>query len=170
MKLTWFGGTALRIHIGGEMLVCDPAAAGAGVSAAELVSGADQVFVRDVGLPQLDPLLWKPRRPAPVIDETEPPKVLVAAIAPGSALVDAVGEPPLLILGGPPPPAGRWRTDAVVVAFDDRTAIAALAELTPRLIALAFAGPGLEAAIATIRDKLDGTALIALEPGLAMEV
>ncbi len=76
-------------------------------------------------------------------------------------IVDALGEPPLL-LGPPPANAGRWLADAVVVLF-------APAEPPPaRLIALAL--DDIEAAIAAIAPKLDGTALVALERGLALEV
>jgi L-ascorbate metabolism protein UlaG (beta-lactamase superfamily) len=46
MKLTWFGGTTLRIHIGGQILVSDPAYAPAAVEEAELVSGANRTFGR----------------------------------------------------------------------------------------------------------------------------
>lgn len=53
MKLTWFGGATVRIHIGGSRSVCNPAAIG-GADPDELVSGADRVFALDGGLEQID--------------------------------------------------------------------------------------------------------------------
>lgn len=169
MKLTWFGGTALRIHIGARILVCDPDAANPGVDRTELASGADCVFAGAGELTRADPGTWEPRRPVALIDETTPADVLVHAVGPGSVLIDSVGEPPVLILSDALTSAGRWRTDAVVVAFDASTALAATA-LNPRLIALAIDGASLDPAIESMRDRLGGTSLVALEPGLALEI
>ncbi|MCS6762366.1 MAG: hypothetical protein MO846_10665 [Candidatus Devosia symbiotica] len=56
MKLIWFGGTMVRIHIGGVILVLDPA----GIDGAELVSGAD-IVVSDCGaaLLPVDTAVWR---------------------------------------------------------------------------------------------------------------
>lgn len=169
MKLTWFGGTTLRIHIGGRILVADPAGI-SGVDAEELVSGADRVFVTDIDLPRFDPLHWQPRRPAALIDDSAPQEVLVHSLAEGATLVDAIGEPPLLLLEAPLARAGRWARDAVVVTYSAMGAGAVLEALQPRLIALASSESEVEATFVALRDRLNGTALVALEPGMALEV
>lgn len=48
MKLTWFGGTTLRIYIGGQILVAD-----APPDAGEIISGADRLFQMSDELPPL---------------------------------------------------------------------------------------------------------------------
>lgn len=168
MKLTWFGGTTLRIHIGGRILVADPAGI-SGVDADELVSGADQVFDLN-GLPPVHTAGWQPRRPTAMIGEAGLSEVFVHGLAGRSALVDAVGEPPLLLLGGAPRGAGRWSRGAVVVAFAVDAAATSLEALGPRLIALAMPDAEAEAAFVALRDRLDGTGLVALERGMALEV
>ena len=167
MKLTWFGGRTLRIHIGGEILVCDAEGAAAGIEPRELLSGADKAFAIGGGAAVIDAGRWQPRRPAALVDEAQRPEVLVHNIGPSSLLVDAVGEPPLLLLAANVS-AGRWGRDAVVVAFSGEVAEAALDGMGPRLIALALPEP--EEAIAQLRDRLGSTALVALEPGMALEV
>ncbi len=59
MKLTWFAGSTIRIHIGGRILVADPAGI-SGVDAGELVSGADATFFIDEAGEAVDPALWQP--------------------------------------------------------------------------------------------------------------
>ena len=59
MKLTWFAGSTIRIHIGGRILVADPAGI-SGVDAEELVSGADLTFFIDEAGESVDPALWQP--------------------------------------------------------------------------------------------------------------
>ncbi len=154
MKITWFGGRTLRIHIGGSILVTDPPD-----DAGEIVSGADLLFRLD------DPSMrvvesWRPRREVRLVDEPDSTSVDLVRIG-GAVLVDAMGEPPLLL--GPPPPApGRWASDAVVVLF---------APTTPppvRLIVLAL--DDVDAAIARIAPALEDTGLVALERGMALEV
>lgn len=169
MKLTWFGGTTLRIHIGGSMLVCD-AAGGGGFDREELVSGADRVFrLKDKTLPAADLLAWRPRRPAAAIDESGP-GVLLHRVGAASVLVDAAGEPPLLILGDMPGRAGRWSRDAAVVAFTAAVAEAALAELAPRLMALAMADHEADAAFESLRAGAGDTVIVMLERGMALEM
>ena len=107
MKLTWFGGTTLRIHIGGSMLVIG-AASRPGVDADELVSGADRVLGWDDALPVADAATWQPRRARTMLEEEAPEPVLVHRLGAGQLLVDAVGEPPLLLLAQPLAAAGRW--------------------------------------------------------------
>lgn len=170
MKLTWFGGTTLRIHTGGRILVCDPGGAPAGTDPAELVAGADRVFGLDEELPGADPTGWQSRRPGALIDEAvAPPEVLLHRLGQGAILVDSVGEPPLLLISRPIETAGRWSRDAVAVAFSQEVAERALAVLAPRMIALAVPQAAVDAAFAALRERLGATALIAMEPGLAVE-
>lgn len=171
MKLTWFGGTTIRIHIGGRILVADPAGI-SGVVPEELVSGADATFALDGSLPEIDPVPWQPGRAGTMLDEDVLGEVTVHGLA-GGALIAAVGEAPLLLLTEAVPRAGRWARDAVVVVFGDggdRLAAEVLEAFGPRLIAVAGPDAVVERAFGALRDRLDGTALVALEAGMALEV
>jgi hypothetical protein len=179
VKLTWFGGTTLRIHIGGEILVCDPDGAPPGVDRGELRSGADRMFgiaKDDPALAKIDPAAWRPRAAARAIDAAAPSAVLLYRLGARSILIDAVGEPPLLLLAEEAPPRlGRWAADAVVVLFHASDALVAAATVLldvspPRMIALAVDEAGLDLAVAEIAEHLDGTGLVSLEPGMAVEV
>ena len=91
-------------------------------------------------------------------------------------LIDAAGEPPLVLLGsGAQPRFGRWADDAVVVLFGGGDSVVRggsvlLDVARPKLIALAADEATVDLAIAALRDHLDGTGLVSLEPGLALEV
>ncbi|MGB3335753.1 MAG: hypothetical protein WBA73_01095 [Devosia sp.] len=177
MKLTWFGGTTIRIHIGGVILVLDPTSTPAGIDAAELVSGADTVIAGfGTELPTLDVTRWKPRKPPRLLDEAEvAPPVEAWSAGTGAVLIDAVDEPPLLLVAGDVPPLGRWAEGAVVTLFGDGAALVRLAETAlddtpPRLLALAGDEAAIDTAIAALRNRLDGTGLVSLEAGLALEI
>ena len=178
MKLTWFGGTTIRIHIGGAILVVDPAGAPDGIDAAELVSGADRVIEHfGAELPEVDAAAWQPRRQPRLLEEGETLPPVEAWLADqGVVLVEAVGEPPLLLLAGLPPPLGRWAENAVAVAFGDgaRDLVglgdALLAERAPRLLALAGNEAAIDDAVPALRGGLGGTGLVSLEAGLALEI
>lgn len=91
----------------------------------------------------------------------------------GGAVVAAAGEPPLLLVKEALPRVGRWGRDAVVVVFGDNAdALAAtvLEALGPKLIAVAATEAVVDRAFAAIGGRLDGTGLVALEAGLALEV
>jgi hypothetical protein len=177
MKLTWFGGTTIRVHIGGAILVVDAEGAPGGIDAAELVSGAD-VVIGGFGaeLRSVDAARWKPRRPPRLLDEgAELPAVEAWLAGPGAVLVDAVGEPPLLLVAGDLPVLGRWADGAVVVLFGDGAVLERLGgvvldEAPPRLLALAGDEAAMDVAIPALRDRLDGTGLVALEAGMALEI
>jgi hypothetical protein len=177
MKLTWFGGTTVRIHIGGAILVVDAAGAPDGIDAAELVSGADVVIARfGAALPEVDAARWKPRKVPRLLDEGDSlPEVEAWAAGQGAVLVEAVGEPPLLLVAGSVPALGRWAEDAVVLLFGDGASLAGLGEavlddMPPRLLALAGDEAAIDVAIPALRDRLDGTGLVALEAGMALEI
>jgi hypothetical protein len=179
MKLTWFAGTTIRIHIGGQILVADPGLAPTFVDSGELVSGADHVFTlatEDATIPDIDASAWRPRPLPKLIDESTPQAVALYRIAAGAILVDAAGEPPLVLLAGTSAPRfGRWATDAVVVLCGASEALVVEASVLldvspPKLVAIAADEAGIDLAIAELREHLDGTALISLEPGLALEV
>ncbi len=173
MKLTWFGGTTLRVYAGGEIVVVDAAGAPAGVDRGEILAGADHELLSaepDTGS-WLDSATWRPpARPAPI---DAPPPLEIHRIAADSLLVAAAGEPPLVLLGADAPPRfGRWADGAVVVvtAAPGSRVRDLLALARPRLIALALDAARLDAAVAALAPHLDGTGLVALEPGLALEV
>ena len=177
MKLTWFGGTTMRVHIGGAMLVIDAEGAPAGIDRTELVSGADRrmSFGDLAALEAVDLARWAPRKAAALIDESEVPSVAVYRASETAILVDAVGEQPLLIVTGEIERMGRWAANAVVVAAGAPEALPELARnvlerLGPKLIAVAGPEEAVDAVILRVKDLLDGTGLMALEPGLALEV
>ena len=177
MKLTWFGGTTIRIHIGGAILVVDPAGAPGGIDAAELVSGADQVIAGfGAELVSVAGKDWKPRKVPRLLDEGDTlPAVEAWSAGSGAVLVEAIGEAPLLLVSGEVPTLGRWAESAVVVLFGDGARLGALGkamleERAPRLLALAGDEAAVDFAIPALRDSLDGTGLVALEAGLALEV
>jgi hypothetical protein len=171
MKLTWFAGSTIRIHIGGRILVADPVGID-GVDAGELVSGADVTFFIDDAGEAVDPALWQPRRAATMLDADQVPDVLVHGIE-GGALVAAAGEPPLVLLRSAMGRAGRWARDSVVVVFgDEADALAGqvLEDVGPHLIAIAAPDATVERAVSALRDMVGETLLVALEPGMALEV
>lgn len=177
MKLTWFGGTTVRVHIGGAILVVDAESAPTWIDRTELVSGADHVVAGfGATLPKVEAAQWKPRKPARLLDEgTDLPPVDVWNAGEGVLLVDAVGEPPLLLVRGEVPPLARWAEGAVIVLFGDgaafgRSGLAVLKQQPARLIALAGDEASVDSAIGILRDALDGTGLVSLEAGLALEI
>lgn len=177
MKLTWFGGTAIRIHIGGAILVVDPDQAPVRVDARELVSGADRVIERfGAGLSQVNGSDWKPRKPLNLLDEgAVPPEVELWSIGQGTIVIDAMGEAPLLLLTSAPSALGRWAESATVVLFGTGDQLvmrgkALLGDRPPRLLALAADEAAVDQAIPVLRDLLNGGGLVSLEAGLAVEV
>ena len=173
MKLTWFGGTTFRLHIGGRMLVVDAQSAPGGIDRTELLSGADRTFGLWDDLPQAGEK-WAPRKVAALVDaELELPDVLVHRLADVAVLIEAVGEPPLVIATGAVPETGRWGREAVVIVAGNQladTAKSVLNEMAPRLLAIAGGEHATDEAIEAVRDSLDGAGLMAMEPGLALEV
>jgi len=177
MKLTWFGGTCLRVHIGGVILVVDAAAAPVGIDATELLSGADMV-VNDfgAGLEAINSATWKPRKPKrPLEADSEAAVVACWRAGPAALLVEAAGESTLLLVKGDVPELGRWADGAVVVLFGDSAVIGAagsgvLAAREPRLLALAGDEAAVDEAIPALRDMLDGVGLLALEARMAVEI
>ena len=175
MKLTWFGGTAIRAYLGGEIVVVDAETAPIAVDRGELLAGADRVvrLSGDPAVSKIDPAKWRPRVPPPL---EAPPPLELSGIGPSALLVAAAGEPPLVILGsGEPPRFGRWADGAVIVLTSGRESLVDEATVLldvarPRLIALAVDEQTLETAIAELSEHLDGAGLVSLEPGLALEV
>ena len=175
MKLTWFGGTTLRVYLGGEIVVVDADLAPAGVDRGELLAGADRVVAlrADAAVLAVDPAAWRPKQVRPM-DEHPPTEVL--SIGHSALLIAAAGEPPLVILGSAEPPRfGRWADGAVVVLTSGRESFVAEASVLldvarPRLVALAADEQTLDLAVEELSEHLDGAGLVSLEPGLALEV
>ena len=174
MKLTWFGGTTVRVHIGGVILVVKPDGAPANIDRAELLSGADRV-INGGELPLADLTEWRPRKAGRLLDEVEEPAVEAWSSGSGALLVEASGEAPLLLASETVPPLGRWAGGATVALFGAgehlvTLGLALLAERPPRLLALAGDEPAIDYAVPRLRDHLAGTGLVALEVGMALEV
>lgn len=174
MKFTWFGTSAFRIHVGGAIVVVEPEAAGTGIDPAELVSGADLVVRFGEEKVLADSIGWKPRpplRPLEADEENRAPEI--AALGSDCLVINADGEAPLVIACGNVPVVGKWADKAVIVLcgtrLSDRGA-ALLDRISPSLIALAGEEAEVDAAFAQLRDRLDGTGMIALERALAVEV
>ena len=178
MKLTWFGGNALRIYLGGEIVVVDPEDAPEAIDQSELRSGAAAVVHLGVGatVPMIDPATWRPKAAPRLVDERSGARLEIARIASRALLVAAAGEPPLVVLGGGEAPRfGRWADGAVIVLTVAQDALVSEATVLldvarPRLIALAVDTQALDSVIAEIAEHLDGVGLVSLEPGLAVEV
>ena len=169
MKITWFGGHCLRFHIGGEIVVFDPMDGGPpDTDHSEVVSGADQVLEWAGPFGNADAKTWRPRRTR-ALEASNRGGVQVYFIGFDTRLVDAAGEPPLVLMGSIEE-AGSWSREAVVVAFSLAGALGALNVLSPRLIALALPEADLDHAITKLSGRLDSTSLVSLEPGLALEV
>lgn len=174
MKLTWFGNTAFRLHIGGQVIVLDAAAAPNGVDAAEVLSGADRVIERNVNEPLLDARTWRPRPRERLLDAGDLPRpVDIWSLGPDCILLDADEDAPLLLIAGPLPTLGRWAEKAIVILAGQqlmRRGEQLVDAVIPRLIALAGSDAEVEAAFIQLPAKLDGAGLLALSPGLAVEV
>ena len=173
MKLTWFGGTTLRVYVGGEIVVVDGDQAPDGVDRGELLAGVDRAVRLGEGV-VADPATWRPKPAVRGMDEQPPLEVL--RIGAGALLIAAAGEPPLVVLGpGEAPRYGRWADGAVIVLTSAGESLVAEATVLldiarPRLIALAADEQLLDTAIEELSEHLDGAGLVSLEPGLALEV
>lgn len=178
MKLTWFGGSALRIYIGGEIVVVDAGMAPAGIDPMELTAGAGRLVTLrgDPAVPRIDASRWRQKPPPTALDGDRPTELEILGIAEAGLLIAAAGEPPLVVLGaGQPPAFGRWADGAVIVLtsageglVSETTVLLDVAR--PKLIALAADEQTLDLAIAELGEHLGGTGLVSLEPGLALEV
>ncbi|MBN9346315.1 MAG: hypothetical protein J0I48_08950 [Devosia sp.] len=174
MKLTWFGGTALRVYVGGEIVVIDAETAPAVVDRGELLAGADRVLAFGDAIAVIDPTAWRPEPVGRAIDE--PLATDVFRIGDSALLLAAAAEPPLVLLGpGELPRFGRWADGGVIVLLSAREAL--VAEVTamldvarPRLVALAVDEQTLDLVIEEIAEHLGGAGLVSMEPGLALEV
>jgi len=174
VKVTWFGNTAFRLHIGGKIIAIEPERASAGVDVNEMVGGADHVLALEENRPVADAASWKPRGRERLLDAGEGTRpVQFWSMGASSLLVDADEDMPLLLLAGPVPVLGRWADRTVVILVGNALAERAaevIGRVAPRLIGLAGEEAEIEAAFVALRDRLDGTGLVALERGMAVEV
>lgn len=176
MKLTWFGNSTFRIHIGGQIVIIDADNAPDGVDSRELTSGAD-LPIPDFGrgLSPIEPSIWTPRKPVRLLDALDGPEGHVDAHSAGEGciVVDAPDEAPLmLLLDRDAPPFGRWTEQAVVVLLGThlRERTERLQDAArPKLVALAGEGREIDATFEYLVGQRSGISLIALEPALAVE-
>lgn len=173
MKLTWFGDDTFRIHAAGAIVVVEGETPSPGVERAELVSGADIVVGVGEGA-AVGSADWRPRAPLRMLEADEQMrKPEVIGLGDGVLVIDADGEAPLVLAHGDIAATGRWVGQAVVVLIGEGLAErgrALLERQGPRLIALVGSDSEVDAAFLALRDHLDGTGLVALERGLAVEV
>lgn len=174
MKITWFGQSALRLHLGGQVVVIDADTAFETVDRSELRSGADWDLMLKGPHERLDGLTWRPRPAQRLLEAGDALRPLdVRSPGENSVLLDPDEDMPVVVIGGAVPPLGRWAEKCVLVMVGQDMAgrtQAVIDAVSPRLIALAAGEAEIDAAIAAVRDRLDGTGLVALEPGLALEV
>lgn len=173
MKLTWFSGSTFRIQIGGQVVVLNAQDVPEGIDRSELVSGADRVVATGEGVATVDASLWRPRPAERLLDAGETLRpVEIWSVGASGLLIDGDDDRPLLLAAGDVPALGRWVDKAVVVLMGGGLADRAeglLAAASPSLVALAGPEAEIDAAFERVRSRLDGTGLVALEPGLAVE-
>ncbi|MCW5720588.1 MAG: hypothetical protein KIS86_05545 [Devosia sp.] len=173
MKLTWFGNATFRVHIGGAILVVEPDGSHAAIDRTELVSGADRVVVL-ADIDSVDSVGWKPRAPLrPMEAEEQNRAPAIVALDADTLVIDADGEAPVVMARAALPPLGKWVEQAVVIMSGGglaARALALVADRSPRLVVLAGSDAEIDAAFETLRERLDGTGLVALERALAVEV
>lgn len=173
MKLTWFGGTALRVYIGGQIVVVDADIAPDSVDRGELLAGADRIVVGEE-LPSIDVSSWRPKGVPRLMEDV--PAAEVFRAAEDVVLIAVAGEPVLMLIGGGDLPRfGRWADGAVIVLTASRSGQADEVEgmlrvSRPRLIALAMEESEVDRVVDGLAPVLDGVGLVSLEPGLALEV
>src|SRR5690606_34526235 len=174
MKLTWLGETALRIHIGGQVVVVDADTAPAGVDRTELLSGADLILALERPQQAVDGASWRPRPAQRLLDAGDTVRPAdVWSVGERALLMDPDEDRPLLILGGGVPELGRWVERAVILVAGPNLAERSsqlVRQGGAHLIALAGSEEAIEATIGALRHRLDGIGLVALEPGLAVEI
>jgi hypothetical protein len=174
VKITWFGGSTFRIQIGGQVVVVDPQGAPDGIDRSELVSGADQVTALGSAPMVADMSGWRPRPAERLLDAGDRLRpVEIWSLGPRCLLVDGDDDMPLLLAGDVSPPLGRWAERGVIVLCGTDLAARAgalLAPRAPKLVALAGDDAEIGAAFNALPALLDGTGLVALEAGLAVEV
>lgn len=174
MKLTWFGNRTFRIHLGGQIVVVDADAAPENIDRRELVGGADRAGALEGAWPLADAQTWRPRARERLLDAGEKMRpVDFWSVGANSILLDADDDMPLVILAGPVPELGRWAERAVVVLAGAQMAERAttlISRTAPRLIAVAAAEYEVDRVFEALAGQLDGTGVLALEAGLAVEV
>jgi len=172
MKLTWFGDETFRIHAAGAIVVVEGVVLPEGVDRVELVAGADVIVNLPRG-PVMGQAGWRPRAPLKILEDDETVRLPeTVALGEGVLVLDADGEAPLVLTRGGLSATGRWVGQAVVVLIGTQLAergVEILERVQPRLIALAGTDQEIDAAFDAMRDRLDGTGLVALERGLAVE-
>lgn len=173
MKLTWFGNDTFRIHAAGAIVVVEGEDGPPGVERTELLSGAD-IVVAFADIVIRTDAAWKPRAPLRMLEVDEAMRrPEIVGLGQGTLVIDADGETPLVLARSDFVAAGRWLGQAVVVLVGERLAErgeALLERAAPRLVALAGDESAGDTAFHALRDRLEGTGLIALERGLAVEV
>jgi hypothetical protein len=176
MKLTWFGKTVLRVYTGGEIIIVDADEAPEEIDRRELLAGADRLLSLHAPVfTVVDAGGWR-LRPLRAAINDEPAVVDVLSVGPGTLLIAASGEPPLLLADTSElPHFGRWIDSAVVVLFGWRgvghaLSMARLDLPRPRLLALAGQDAELEDMLLNHRDELLELSLMILEPGTAVEI
>ncbi|MCB9993968.1 MAG: hypothetical protein H6873_09965 [Hyphomicrobiaceae bacterium] len=186
MKITWFGGRALRIQASGQIVAFFPGSADQQFDRHEIVGGSDRVF--ESALADLPPFLTSGfDRPAPrrLIDEMDEEadglSLVVARLGEADIVVEGEGETPLVILGAADGDVteapGDWphhmRDGAVLIFKIDQTILGLVKRLARggrvRLFLIAVAGLN-EANWADLAKAGEGVPMQVLEPALGLEL
>lgn len=178
MKITWFAGRTVRLHIAGRIAVFDPAGAPEDIDLSEVLSGADTTISPQAdALPAFEPSRWKPRKRSRLIDTEEGIEGLsLHRLGEDGLVADSLDEGLLVLACSVSPiPWNRWADGAVVVLIGSGAHCAgggtALLEIArPRLVALAVTDGRTQVAFETLAPLVGDTSLTVLEPGLAVEV
>lgn len=173
MKLTWFAKSCFRLHVGGRMIVTDPASAPATIAPHELLSGADTVVDLAVnGLEPFDPTNWARRPRLRLIDAPEEVASTVLAFETDGLFVGSEDDAPLFV-SPPTVKWGRFADEAVVILcgpfFRMAETLGALVTLArPRLVAIATDDFD-TGHFTDLVEAGQGTPMQIMEPGLALE-
>lgn len=181
MRFTWFGETALRLQLSGQIFTVDADLAPKSVDRRELGAATQKAFALRAGvnddLTPFDAATWSRPRAVRLIERDESVPVALYRTTPQSVLLVGSDESPLAVIDVAQTPSdiGPWANGAVIVAIGEASALADFCDTllganNPRLLALAVLGGDENDLVARIGPKLGEASLQLLEAGLAVEV
>ena len=186
MKITWFGGHALRIQASGQIAALYPESADEGFDRHELLSGADRIVEGPVSdLPAYLATSFEHPAPKRLIDELDEEadglSFTIARLGEADIVVQGEQESPLVVLavgeGDVTDAPGDWPhhvRDCTILLFRIDSAILRLVmqlARSGRVRVFLVAVPGLsEAEWAELAAAGEGVPMQVLEPSLGLEL